>query len=461
MIILWYFITVCVRERGVGHKTKVMWSFSLERSYHGSFLEDAEEDSYPDTSPDQSGDFNPSCLSIQKSSSLMTEVLSELIDRMKTMEHQDPATGSLVSDLLVPTHRDSLTTFTVVPRRRPQSTRQYECLLTMETIPRDTEGNLEESSSEFRQDEKMEISSSELVVLKEREEFDNVEEINNEMGVTEKLGEVDLNMDEERLVQEDRDRMEEQEKRDWVEEYRERRRRFLFDDRKETKFKTFTKVFNEEIMEDDPLPPPQLPVCWEEKDNEKENLENVENFGKEEARKDEPTNSFTIPTPNPSRYDPQHEPTEDPTPTKEPYWDVKLSTDLHSSNSDTPFTTYSPHHQPTSVRASDSNLHPSFEISSPNSASLFAMAVAQRAQRLGHVVCARTSSSTKALQSLSSYQTTSQKLYFQNLISEENLKIPTSQGVCSEDLPISKAPPMVVMTTQARRRAWSSFSHQQ
>lgn len=71
-----------------GCKEQVVCSVSSERSYTGPFLEDAEEDGSTEASVDQSRDFKPTCLS-GPSPSLMSEVLSEFIDRMKTMEQKD------------------------------------------------------------------------------------------------------------------------------------------------------------------------------------------------------------------------------------------------------------------------------------------------------------------------------------------------------------------------------------
>ncbi|MCI4375847.1 hypothetical protein PGIGA_G00114550 [Pangasianodon gigas] len=480
-------------------------SSDKERSYRGSFLEDAEEDNSTEASFNQSSNFKSTCLS-GPSSPLMTEVLSEFIDRMKTMEQEDvsfdwsvtysppapnrpPVSGSLDGDPVVPpgcellrhgSQRDGLTTFTVVPIRRPQCKRQYEVLLTMETLETingDTGGNLEESSSESRELEKIEMSTKEIVMLERTDaEFENeleLQETNKELGITEAYGKLNLNIDAEKHLPEDRDRMEDQDGRDWIELYRERRRRFLSNDDDDHDGKEAKVKSDEEMVDDVPPSPPQLPVCWEEEDTETQNLEETESFGKEEAEEDKTADTFTIQNPNPSRYDPQHNPTSNPVYTRDPYRDVNLSSNRHSSNSDTPFTSSSqsnPHnHQHNSVQSmlphvSKSKLDPSFELSSPNSASLFALAVSRRVQSLGNGVCPlipsarRISSPTPHPQSVGSQHTSSQKLYFQNLISQEFIsKIPVSLGPCDEAPPISTAPPSV-MTTRARRQAWSSFS---
>ncbi|MCJ8730009.1 hypothetical protein PDJAM_G00113370 [Pangasius djambal] len=482
-----------------------------ERSYTGSFLEDAEEDNSTEASFNQSSNFKSTCLS-GPSSPLMTEVLSEFIDRMKTMEQKDvsfdgsvtfsppastrpPVSGSLDGDPVVPpgcellrhgSQREGLTTFTVLPIRRPQCKRQYEVLLTMETLETingRTGGNLEESSSESREIKKIEMSTKEIVMLERTDaEFENeleLQETNKELSITEAYGKLNLNKDAEKHLPEDRDGMEDQDQRDWTELYKERRRRFLSDDDdddddwKEAKVKSTTKVFDEEIVDDVPAPPQQLPVRLEEEDTERQNLEETESFGKEEAEEDKAADTFTIQIPNPSRYDPQHDPTSNPVYTQYPYRDVNLSSNRHFSNSDTPFTSSSqsnPHnHQPNSVQSmlphvSKSKFDPSFELSSPDSASLFALAVSRRVQSLGNGVCPlipsarRISCPTPHPQCVGPQHTSSQKLYFQNLISQEFIsKIPVSLHPCNEAPPISTAPPSV-MTTQARRQAWSSFS---
>ncbi|KAF4080199.1 hypothetical protein AMELA_G00167820 [Ameiurus melas] len=470
-----------------------------ERSYTGSFLEDAEEDNSTEASFSQSSYFKSTCLSFP-SSPLMAEVLSEFTQRMKTMEQKDvsfdwsvmhsppapltlpPVSGSLDGDPVVPpgcellrngSPRDGLTTFTVVPQRRPQSMRQYEVLLTMENsetieINGDTGENLEGSISESREIEKTEMGTKEMVMFERTDaESENLEETNKELAITEAFGILNLNIDAEKHLPEDRDGMDVQDERDWIEQYREIRRRFLSEDHdgKEAKLKTSTKVHD--------VPPPQISVCWEEEDTETHNLEETHSFGKEEVEEDKVVNTFTLQNPNPSRYDPQDDPTFDASYTQDPYWDVNLS-NQHSSNSDTPFTSSSQSnpqtHQPNSVQStlphvSKSKLNPSFELSSSNSASLFGLAVSQRVQSLGNDICPlipsarRTSSPTPHPQSVGSPHISSQKLYFQNLISQEFIsKIPASSGSCSEVLPTFTAPPSVIMTTQARRRAWSSFS---
>lgn len=71
-----------------GCKDKDVCSFSSERSYTGSFLEDAEEDNSTEASFNQSSYFKSTCLSFP-SSPLMAEVLAEFTHRMKTMEQND------------------------------------------------------------------------------------------------------------------------------------------------------------------------------------------------------------------------------------------------------------------------------------------------------------------------------------------------------------------------------------
>lgn len=68
-------------------REKVVCSFSSDRSYTGFFLKDAEEDGSAKASANLSSD-KPACLS-GPSSSLMAEVLTEFIERMKTMEQKD------------------------------------------------------------------------------------------------------------------------------------------------------------------------------------------------------------------------------------------------------------------------------------------------------------------------------------------------------------------------------------
>lgn len=375
------------------------------------------------------------------------------------MTHSPPVSGSLDGDPMVPpgcellrhgSQRHGLTTFTVVPQRRPQSMRQYEFLLTMEKMNGDAGGNLEGSSSESRKTEKTEMVMLERIDA----EFENVEETNKELGITEAFGKLNLNMNA-------GDGMEDRDERDWIEEYRERRRFLSNDDHdsgKEAKSKTSTKAFDEEIVDDVPPPSPQLPVCWEEEGTETQNLK--------EAEVDQATNTFPIQNPNTSRCDPISDGD-----TQDPDWDVNLSSNFESSKSDAPSPSSpqsSPrNHQPISVQStlpkvSKSELDPGFERSSPNSPSLFALAVSQRVQSLGNAFCPlipstrRISSPTQHPQSVGSQNTSSQKLYFQNLISQEFIsKSPACLGACNE------APPTSAMTPQARRQAWVSCSRTQ
>ncbi|XP_058260148.1 cordon-bleu protein-like 1 isoform X1 [Hemibagrus wyckioides] len=271
----------------------------------------------------------------------------------------------------------------------------------------------------------------------------------------------------EKHLSEDRDGMEDQDERDWIKEYAKRRRIFLsdYDYGRETKLKTSRKAFYEEMLDDVPPHPSQLSVCWEEEEEEEpETPEETEGLGTEETEEDESkANPFTLQNPNPST-------------SEEPYFDVNLSSNLHSSNS-TPFTSSSQSnpqdHQPTSLwsalpHGSKSKLEPSFKRSSPNSPSLFSLAVSQRVQSLGNafspsIPSTRTiSSPTPHPQRVGSQHTSSQKLYFQSLISEEIVsKFPGSLDPCGEAPPTSTAPPTVIITTQARRQAWSSFSRTQ
>lgn len=383
--------------------------------------------------------------------------------------------------------RDGINTFTVVPQRKTQSTRRYEFLLTienLETINGDTGGRMEDRISESRETEEIEMSRKEMVILeKTDDEFENVVETNKQLGIKEAFEKLHLNIDaEEDPTEEDppeedppeedpteehlpEDRGEMEDNRDWIEKYRKRRMGFLSDDdRKEAKLKMFRKAFDKEMLDDVAPQPLKLSVCWEEEESETQVLEDTESFGKEEDDDD------TLQNPNQSRYEPQHDPT-----SEEPYWDVNLSSNLQSS--DTPFTSSSqssPQNlQPNLLQSalpcdSNSKLEQNFELSSPNSQSLFAITVSRRAQSLGNVVSplipsTRTiSSPTPHPQRVSSQHTSSQKLYFQNLISQEFIsKTPASLGPCIEAPPTSKAPPPVVMTTRARRQAWSSFSHTQ
>ncbi|XP_047670107.1 cordon-bleu protein-like 1 isoform X2 [Tachysurus fulvidraco] len=497
-----------------------------ERSY---FLEDTKEDNPAEASFNRSRDFKPARSSVPRSP-LMTEVVSELTNRIKSMEQKDasfcrsvkhsppasnlpPGSGSVVDgDPVVPpgcevlrhgSQRDGVNTFTVVPRRRTQNTRRYEFLLTMEnleTINRDTGGRMEERISESRETEEMEMSRKEMVIIeKTDDEFENAVETNKLLGIKEAFEKLHLNMDaeedppeedppeedppEEDPPEEDpaeehlpekylpekhpaeehltEDRGETEDKRDWIEEYRKRRMGFLSDDdRKEAKLKMFRKAFDEEMLDDVAPQPSNLSVCWEEEESETQVLEDTESFEKEED----------LQNVNPSKSEPQHDLT-----SEEPYWDVNLSSNLQSS--DTPFTSSSqssPQNlQPNLLQSalpcdSNSKLEQNFELSSPNSQSLFAITVSRRAQSRGNVVSplipsARTISSPMAHpQRISSQHTSSKKLYFQNLITQEfNSKIPASLGPYIEAPPTSNAPPPVVMTTQARRQAWSSFSHTQ
>lgn len=361
--------------------------------------------------------------------------------------------------------RDGLTTFTVVPRRRPESIRQYEFLRTSETantINGDTKGTLDGSSSKSGE---IEMSTEDTVMVEKRDaEFKSWKET-DKLGEIEAFGELNPNNNAEKRVSEAGRDVEEQDERDWMEKYRERRRRFQCDhdqhhDEKGANVKTSTKVFDKEMLDD--VPAPQLHVRWEEEDTETQNLEKTESLGKEDAKEDHAANNFTTRNPNPIRYDPQRDPTSDAVYTEDPCcWDENISSNLHTFNPETPFTSSSqssPHdHQP------HSKLNPSFELSSPNSASLFAMAVSQRVQRLGNAVCPLIQSAEKKsppAQSVGSQSISSQKLYFQNLLSQEIVsKIPPSQGACGKAPPTSTAPPSGFGAPQTRRRAWVSFSH--
>ncbi|XP_053354932.1 protein cordon-bleu isoform X1 [Clarias gariepinus] len=458
----------------------------------------ATSPSLPDSS-DKEDDSNEdqSCSSVP-SSPLMTEVLAEFNGRMKSMDHGDiwfdwsvtssppasnlpPLSAPQESDPVVPpgcellTHgsqRDGLTTFTVVPRRRPQCMRQYEVLLTLETLETingDTEGNLELGVLESREVEKIE----KVEQFETNEAFENVVETNKEMGIADPFEKLNLNTDAEKEQSEDGDELEVHEQGDWIEEYRKRRRKFLMhDDGKEPRsLMISSKVFNKETVDDaGPSLPTKLSVCWEEDDTEEQNLEEIGSFVKEETREDKAAKIFTVQTPNPSRSDPQRDPTFNPAYTQDPYWDVKLSSNTSPSDSDTPFTSSANHsgihnHQPlpdepTSPQVSKSEPDPSFKHSPPSSVSRFALAVSQRVQSLGNGVCPLIPSARKTTshpQSLGSRQTSSQKLYSQNLISEESM----SKNPCNKAPPISDDPPFVSMSPQARRRAWSSFSRTQ
>ncbi|KAK3575334.1 hypothetical protein QTP86_025522 [Hemibagrus guttatus] len=480
---------------------------SLPDKEKSSFLENDEEDNSAEAIFKQSGHFKPPCSSVRWSP-LMTEVVSELTNRIKSMEQKDPSfdcyvihsrpapnlppvSGSVVdADLALPpgcelmrhgSQRNGVNTFTVVPRKRPQSTNRYEFLLTMknvESINGDTGEHLEGRISESRETEKMETSSKEMARLeKTDDEFENVVETNKELGIAEGFGKLHLNIDaeehlaeehlaEEHLAEEhlieDRDGMEDQDERDWIEEYK-KRRRFLSNDDYGKETKTSRKAFYKEMLDDVSPQPSQLSVCWEEEEPETQNLEETEGFGKEEAEEDKyKANTFIIQNPNPSK-------------SEEPYWDVNLSSNLHSSNSATPFTSSSQsnpqNRQPTSFQSasphdSKSKLKTSFELSSPNSPSLFALAVSQRVLSLGNAVsplipAARTvSSPTPHPQRVSSQHTSSQKLSFQSLISEEFIsKFPASLDPCNEAPPTSTAPPSVFMATRARRQAVPFHAH--
>lgn len=359
--------------------------------------------------------------------------------------------------------RDGLTTFTVVPRRRPESMRQYEFLHTSETahtINGDTKGTLDGSRSESGE---IEMSTEDTVTVENRDaEFKNWKET-DKLGETEAFGVLNPNKNAEKRVSEAGHDVEDQDERDRMEKYRERRRRFQCDhDEKGANGKTSTMVYDKEMLND--VPAPQLHVHWEEEDTETQNLEKTESLGKEDTKEDRAANDFTTRNPNAIRYGPQRDPTSDAVHTQDPCcWDENIP-NLHTFNSETPFTSSSqssPHnHQP------HSKLNPSFELSSPNSASLFATAVSQRVQRLGNAVCPLIQSAEKksppALhpQSVGSQSISSQKLYFQNLLPQEFVsKILPSQGACCKAPPTSTAPPSGFGSPRTRRRAWSSFSH--
>ncbi|XP_046703665.1 protein cordon-bleu isoform X2 [Silurus meridionalis] len=449
-----------------------------ESSYTGGFLEDEEENATFK---------KPTCSSIPVST-LMNEVLSEFTDRMKTMErrhvsfdgsitHPPPAlshslvSGSLDGDPVVPpgckllrhgSQRDGLTTFTVVPQRRPQNTRQYEFLITMETSETTNEdpgGNLEGSGSESGEVEQMETFE------KDDAEFENEVETGEVLSIKEGFGKLNLDVNSEKHHSEHKDGTADQDGREWMDEFRTRRRRFLTDDHWEGgDLKTSRKVLDQE-MEDD------YDDCWEVEDTE--NLEETESFRKEETEEHEAGNVFPIYNPNLCDSDPQRDPTSDVSYNKDPYWDVQRSSNLHISNSDTPNTSFfqtNPHnHQPNSVQSlSKSKPDPSTEHSPPNSTSLFALAVSKRVQSRGNASsplnpsARRTPSPTPCSPSASSQHTSSKKLYFQNLITEEfTVKTPASLGPWNEAPPISTAPPPVALTPQAKRQTWSSFSRAQ
>ncbi|XP_036425845.1 protein cordon-bleu [Colossoma macropomum] len=456
-------------------------------------LEEAqEEDDVPlhlsNNCSNQDGDFT-ACLPSQ-STSLMTEILSEFMDVMKTKEQGElspdssvtylpPAANTSHNSQSVPgspassqdsnpigspgsllwrncSVREGLTTFTVVPRRRQPILRQYEVLVTLEALP-----SLEQSDGETEILESIPKHGDNVETL-EPKEIGSPELCENEMAILEKkygegenreerdggldipravkkgFDKFEVNRDMEKHSEKEGEEIEDEvsveEERDWVEEYRERRRRFQGDtvDRKAVKLDRWMNEFEEAlsytIMRDggedveNGFPPP-LPLYWEEEEIERDNQqERKENVGFRTVREedDEDSNASTI-NPKPSSFETYHKPMADTAYLPDVYWNENRSSDLHSPDSnldsDAPQVslTYQPldsfqslsqtdpkspcsNHQPSLVPASptlsghsdldtSSKFSPAVDVPSPAPMSLFALAVSRRAQSLKKTVC--------------------------------------------------------------------------
>ncbi|XP_072539692.1 uncharacterized protein cobll1a isoform X2 [Salminus brasiliensis] len=399
-----------------------------------SLEEDQEEEAAllysGDSCFNQYSDFTP-CLSTH-SSSLMTEILSEFMDVMKAEDQGElspyssatylpPAVNSspsqqsvhgspdsnLDSGPIAPpgcqlwrncSQREGLTTFTVVPRRRQMSSRQYEVLITLEAsdsleqatekmegleyITKHGEETLEWRNGKLENLEAEELGKPEPCrherVTQEKCNGENLESRDAQLGIlelTEKgFNKLKLDTDMEKHLAEEMDGQvpveeEGEEERDWVEEYRERRRRFQGDDQKPVKFDKWMKGFEEELgytIEDEtkdgengfPLPP--CAVAWEENKSMRGIQEGTVTFKTDKEEDKGP------------RHYPHHEPLTYHVP--DPYWDVNHSSNA-SLNSDAPEVL---------LTHSDTPSHPNATVDLPSPApmSLFALAVARRAQTL-------------------------------------------------------------------------------
>ncbi|KAL6455954.1 hypothetical protein MHYP_G00358050 [Metynnis hypsauchen] len=500
------------------------WS-CVEASLNLTSLEEAqEEDDVPShlssNCSNQDGDFT-ACLPSQ-STSLMTEILSEFMDVMKTKEQGElspdssvtylpPAANSSSNSQSVPgspassqdsnpigppggllwrncSLREGLTTFTVVPRRRQPSLKQYEVLVTLEAL-----ASLEQSDGRTEILESIPKHGENVETLEPRE-IGNPELCENEMTILEKkyakgehreerdggldiprpaekvFDKFEMNRDIEKHSERESEETEYEveEERDWMEEYRERRRRFQGDtvDRKAVKLDRWMNEFEEALsyaktqdggdhVENGFPPPPPLPLHWEEEEIEKDNQQERKGkvgFRTVREEDDEDSNASTI-SPKPSSYETYHKPMADTAYLFDVYWEENRSSDLHSPDSKLDFDapqvslTYQPldffqslsqtkpdpkspcsNHQPSSVPASptlsghsdldtspNSKLSPAVDVPSPAPMSLFALAVSRRAQSLKKTVCPLTPSTQ------SSYsQTQPSRVFSQNPLSQSS-----------------------------------------
>ncbi|XP_017557726.2 uncharacterized protein cobll1a [Pygocentrus nattereri] len=519
------------------------WS-CVEASLNLASIEEAQEEAdvpshLSSNCYNQDSDFT-ACLPSQ-STSLMTEILSEFMDVMKTKEQGElssdssvtylpPAANSSSNSQSVPgspassqdsnpigppgglqwrncSLREGLTTFTVVPQRRQPILRQYEVLVTLEALAslEQSDGRTEILESIPKHGENVEtlapkeignaeLCEDEMMILgKKYGKSENREERDGGLGIPRPAEKVfdkfEMNRDIEKHSERERWEMEDEveEEKDWVKEYRARRRRFQGDtvDRKAVKLDRWMNESEEVLsyaitqdggddVENGFPPPPQLPLYWEEEEIERNNQqERKGKLGFKTVREedDEDSNASTI-SPEPSSYETYHKPMADTAHLSDIYWDENRSSDLHSPDSKLDFDatqvslTYQPLHcfqslsqtkpdpkspcsnyQPSSVPASptlsghsdldtspNSKLSPTVDVPSPAPMSLFALAVSRRAQSL-----------TKTFYPLS----------------------PSTQSSCSQTQPsrvFSQNPPSqrsshcVLSAQGGRSRAWSSPS---
>ncbi|XP_066522768.1 uncharacterized protein cobll1a isoform X2 [Hoplias malabaricus] len=487
-------------------------------SFNFASLEEAQEEEDVPTSVSCSNQYSDfTVYSPTQSHSLMTEILSEFMDVMRTEEQRelspersltysppavnnshspqsDPSSPAspLDPDAIAPpsghlwrncSHREGLTTFTVVPQRRRPSLRQYEILLTLEASDclERSDGETEVIQCPPKHGENpekgigsIELCKNELVNHKCNDEHEEEGLEVRDKSAYKAVGKLELNTDTETLFAEESEETEDQvsedgdfEDRDWVEEFRARRMRFQEkrDDREVVKLDGWMKEFEEglsfTVMEDEKdqcendFPPPPLDVYW--KENERDCQEDEEETNKVRSRTEGQEEDQDVSTihPNP----PNHQPVADI------FWDVNSILNSSDSNFDSaepqlevaltylpPDTVQSvsnsnPHssaniHQSSSVpnpHTSSSHLNPTpqptCDLPAPAPVSLFALAVSRRVQSLMNGVCPLTPSRQR---SYSQTQSCSM-FYYQN--------------------PSSQRPSHCIQSAQAvRNRAWSSPS---
>uniref|UniRef100_W5KBX7 Cordon-bleu WH2 repeat protein-like 1a n=1 Tax=Astyanax mexicanus TaxID=7994 RepID=W5KBX7_ASTMX len=432
-----------------------------ERSNVGAYhdltsLEEAPEEEdvqshLCDSYSNQSSDFTGSLPT--QSPSLMTEILSEFMDLTKAEKQddllisstatylppaEDSSLSSPASDLdsssIAPpgcqlwrncSQREGLTTFTVVPRRRQTSPKHYEVLITLEASQANERMEIPECIT--KDDETLEWKNTEMenLVSKELNENEtNTQEKGNsedlegsdaQLGILESIikefDKVNLDTDvEKHLTEETEDPiLVDEEEKDWVEKYKERRRKFQGNDKKPVNLDKWMKDFEEKLgytVEDEPKevdngfsppPPPACSVYWEQDMSQRGIEDGTEGFKADREVEDKDSSL--------DEDEPYHEPMAYKV--LDPYQDLNHFSNLHSSKAslnfgapEVPLSLESPDHVQSSYKIDSSNTlqpnpvlstvdcphnhqnHSTADPPSPAPVSLFALAVARRAQTL-------------------------------------------------------------------------------